>query len=75
MKSPAKKIKSHSRRVEKDAGEEITWNPDKKQYGFDYNSFHAQVLNKGKIKNLKNIYIKKISSKGEEKLSFTYRYK
>ena len=38
--------------VEKDAGEEITWNPDKKQYGFDYNSFHAQVLNKGKIKNL-----------------------
>jgi len=30
---------------------------------------------KGIIEQLKNIYIKKISSKGEEKLSFTYRYK
>ena len=38
--------------VEKDAGEQITWNPSGKQYGFDYNSFHAQVMNKGKIKNL-----------------------
>jgi hypothetical protein len=38
--------------VEKDAGEQITWNPSQKQYGFDYISFHGQVLNKGKLKNL-----------------------
>lgn len=38
--------------AEKDAGEQITWNPSQKQYGFDYNSFHAQVMNKGRIKNL-----------------------
>lgn len=37
--------------MEKDAGEQIVWNPSRKQYGFDYNSFHAQVLNKGKIRN------------------------
>lgn len=30
---------------------------------------------KGTEENLKNIYIKKIAIKGEEKLSFTYRYK
>jgi len=30
---------------------------------------------KGKEDNLKNIYIKKILIKSEEKLSFTYRYK
>jgi SAM-dependent methyltransferase len=30
---------------------------------------------KGKEENLKNIYIKRIAIKGEEKLSFTYRYK
>jgi len=30
---------------------------------------------KGKEENLKNIYIKRISIKGEEKLSFTYHYK
>jgi hypothetical protein len=38
--------------VKKDAGEAIAWNPSRKQYGFDYISFHAQTLNKGKIKNL-----------------------
>jgi hypothetical protein len=38
--------------VEKDAGEQIIWSPGKKQYGADFISFHAQVLNKGKIKNL-----------------------
>lgn len=38
--------------IEKDAGEEVVWNSSQRQYGFDYNSFHAQVLNKGKIKNL-----------------------
>jgi SAM-dependent methyltransferase len=30
---------------------------------------------KGSEENLKNIYLKRISIKGEEKLSFTYRYK
>ncbi len=37
--------------LEKDAGEQVVWNPSEKQYGFDYNSFHLQVLNKGIIKN------------------------
>jgi len=38
--------------IEKDAGEQITLNPSNRQYGFDYYSFHAQIMNKGKIKNL-----------------------
>lgn len=38
--------------LKKDAGEANTWNPSKKQYGFDFTSLHAQLLNKGKIKNL-----------------------
>lgn len=38
--------------AEKDAGENLSWDPNKKQYGTDFLSFHAQVLNKGKIKNL-----------------------
>lgn len=38
--------------AEKDAGEKISWSPERKQYGADYISFHAQVLNKGKVKNL-----------------------
>lgn len=38
--------------LEKDAGERITWDPSKQQVGPDYLSFHAQVLNKGKLKNL-----------------------
>jgi hypothetical protein len=38
--------------MKKDAGERIDFNPSKKYYGFDYISFHAQVQNKGKIKNL-----------------------
>lgn len=38
--------------VEKDAGEQITWDPSAKQYGADFNSVHAQVMNKGKLKNL-----------------------
>ncbi len=38
--------------VEKDAGELFNWNPQQKKYGFDYNSVHAQVLNKRRIKNL-----------------------
>ncbi|MBL7860995.1 MAG: helix-hairpin-helix domain-containing protein [Cyclobacteriaceae bacterium] len=38
--------------AEKDAGEAITWAPTRRQYGPDYLSFHAQVLNKGRLKNL-----------------------
>lgn len=38
--------------LEKDAGEEVVWNSAQRQYGFDYNSVHMQLLNKGKIKNL-----------------------
>lgn len=38
--------------AEKDAGESLSWDLNKKQYGVDFLSFHAQVLNKGKIKNL-----------------------
>lgn len=38
--------------LEKDAGEQVTWSPAGKQYGFDFMSFHAQVLNKSRLKNL-----------------------
>ncbi|MEK6780473.1 MAG: helix-hairpin-helix domain-containing protein [Bacteroidota bacterium] len=38
--------------VEKDAGESFSWNPKSKKYGFDYHSVHAQVINKGRVKNL-----------------------
>jgi len=38
--------------AEKDAGEKIMWSPTKKQFGADFVSFHMQVMNKGKIKNL-----------------------
>ena len=38
--------------IEKDGGERLTWNPTSSQYGFDYNSFHVQIQNKGKLKNL-----------------------
>ncbi|MCC6835064.1 MAG: helix-hairpin-helix domain-containing protein [Cytophagales bacterium] len=38
--------------AEKDAGEKIGWLPDRKQYGTGFLSFHAQVLNKKKLKNL-----------------------
>jgi hypothetical protein len=37
--------------VEKDAGEQIVWNTANKQYGFDFMSVHAQVMNKGSLKN------------------------
>lgn len=37
---------------EKDAGEEWRWKPSAKQYGFDYTSWHIQLQNKGRIKNL-----------------------
>lgn len=38
--------------LEKDAGEQIVWSTAGKQYGFDFASAHAQVMNKGKLKNL-----------------------
>ena len=38
--------------VEQDAGETFTWNTSQHQYGFDFNSFHVQMMNKGKVKNL-----------------------
>jgi Helix-hairpin-helix motif len=38
--------------LEKDAGEAMTWNPDKKQYGFDFQSFHAALYDKGRWKAL-----------------------
>lgn len=38
--------------LEKDAGEQIRWNTSGKQYGFDFMSAHAQIMNKGIVKNL-----------------------
>lgn len=38
--------------IEKDAGEKINWNSTQRQYGFDFYSIHAQIQNKGKLKNL-----------------------
>lgn len=38
--------------LEKDAGEQISWNPARSQYAFDFISAHAQVMNKRKVKNL-----------------------
>jgi len=37
---------------EKDQGEEFRWNAKKNYYLFDYWSFHVQLQNKGRIKNL-----------------------
>jgi hypothetical protein len=38
--------------AEKDAGEQLQWRPSSKQYLFDFISYHAQVQNKGRLKNL-----------------------
>jgi hypothetical protein len=38
--------------AKKDAGEMFTWNPSNQYYGFGYISLHAQMQNKGAIKNL-----------------------
>jgi Helix-hairpin-helix motif len=38
--------------AEKDAGEKSSWKPSQRQYGADFISFHAQAINKGKLKNL-----------------------
>ncbi len=38
--------------LEKDAGERLQWSPPTKQYGFDYLSWHIQLTDKGKWKNI-----------------------
>jgi hypothetical protein len=39
--------------LEKDAGEEIWhWNARKQIFGIDYTSFHAQIIGRGRLKNL-----------------------
>lgn len=38
--------------LEKDAGEQFKWSPANKYHGFDYNSFHTQAINKGKVENV-----------------------
>ncbi|GAB4015527.1 ComEA family DNA-binding protein [Spirosoma koreense] len=38
--------------LEKDPGEQISWQPAAHQYGADYVSFHAQLQNRGKWKNI-----------------------
>lgn len=37
---------------EKDAGEQMRFNPRQKQWGFDFTSWHIQLLYKGKLKNI-----------------------
>jgi len=38
--------------TEKDAGEQFKWSPAQEQYGMDYWSFHAQLENQGRLKNI-----------------------
>lgn len=38
--------------LEKDAGEALRWSPSQHYHGFDYASYHIQVLNKGRLSNL-----------------------
>ena len=38
--------------AEKDEGEPIYWKPSERYYGFDYWSFHVQLQNKGRLKNI-----------------------
>ena len=38
--------------LEKDPGEQIIWQPATHRYGADFMSFHAQVQNRGRLKNL-----------------------
>lgn len=37
---------------EKDAGEQLRWQPSEKTYGADFISFHAALFNQGKIKSI-----------------------
>ncbi|GAB2800024.1 helix-hairpin-helix domain-containing protein [Rhabdobacter roseus] len=38
--------------VEKDAGEVLSWQPGRHVFGPDFTSFHAQIMNRGRLKNL-----------------------
>lgn len=38
--------------TEKDAGEQFKWDPTQDQYGMDYWSFHFQLENQGRLKNI-----------------------
>ncbi|WP_373515672.1 ComEA family DNA-binding protein [Persicitalea sp.] len=38
--------------AEKDAGEVLAWRPERQIFGGDFTSFHAQVMNRGRLKNL-----------------------
>lgn len=38
--------------AEKDAGEVLSWHPGRQIVGADFTSFHAQVMNRGRLKNL-----------------------
>lgn len=38
--------------LEKDAGEVLSWQPSRQVYGADFTSFHAQIMNRGRLKNL-----------------------
>jgi hypothetical protein len=38
--------------LEKDAGERLDWQPGLRRYGADFLSFHAQLQNRGRLKNL-----------------------
>jgi hypothetical protein len=38
--------------TEKDAGEQFKWDPTRDQYGMDFWSFHAQLENQGRLKNV-----------------------
>ncbi len=38
--------------AEKDPGEQIRWNSNMRYYGADYLSYHVQLQNKGRLKNL-----------------------
>lgn len=37
---------------EKDSGEEMRWMPERQIYGMDFTSFHVQLMNRGRLKNL-----------------------
>ncbi|WP_159468516.1 helix-hairpin-helix domain-containing protein [Dyadobacter sp. 3J3] len=38
--------------MENDAGEVLSWQPKKQIFGADFTSFHAQIMNRGRLKNL-----------------------
>ncbi len=38
--------------AEKDAGEQFTWSPTTRRYGFDYYTLHLQLYNKGRFKTI-----------------------